>query len=495
MSSTVTINASGLGNNLQRLLTTNDEITPGAEPSYELCKLIYTYHPLGAKLVEKPIEIAQSQLREITVPDSPETRVKEAFEDEWRRINASHHIMNCARLARVYGIASIAMLTKDVKTEEPVDLESLWKAEISFNAYDPLNTAGSLVLNQNPLAMDFQHTTDIRVNGSTFHRSRTCVIMNESPIYIQYTNSAFGFVGRSVYQRSLYPLKSFLQTMITDDLVARKSGVLVAKMKQAGSIIDNAMQKMFGVKRNVVKEAETNNVISIGDQENVESLNLQNLEGPLREARKHILENIAAAAGMPAKLITEESLAEGFGEGTEDAKAIARYIDRVREQLQPLYDYFDKIVMHRAWNPDFYATIQREFPEYREMSYNQAFYKWKNAFVAKWPSLLTEPDSEMVKVDEVKLRAVIAWVQVLLPELDQENKARIIEWATDNFNNLKFLFDQPLELDYEEIASKEPPMPEKEHVPAAPKPFASLDSMGEFNAAVSRLLDKKAMTR
>ena len=101
MSGSVTINASGIGNNLQQLLTGNDEIVPGYEPSYELCKLIYTYHPLGAKLVEKPIEIAQSQTREITVPDSPETRIKEAFEDEWRRINANHHIANTARLSRV----------------------------------------------------------------------------------------------------------------------------------------------------------------------------------------------------------------------------------------------------------------------------------------------------------------------------------------------------------------------------------------------------------
>jgi hypothetical protein len=286
--------------------------------------------------------------------------------------------------------------------------------------------------------------------------------------------------------------------MIADDLVARKSGVLVVKLKLAGSIIDNAMAKMFSIKRNIVKEAENNNVISIGDSENVESLNLNNLEGPLESSRKHILENIASAAGMPAKLLTEETFAAGFGEGTEDAKAIARYIDKIREQLHPLYAYFDKIVMHRAWNPEFYKTIQKDFPEYQQMSYNEAFYKWKNSLVAKWPSLLTEPDSEMVKVDEVKLRAVVAWVQVLLPELDQENKARIIEWATDNFNNLKFLFDQPLELDYDDIATREPPEDDS-HEPAAPRPFASLDSVDrsieEFKSAVSALTRKKAMTR
>ena len=33
--------------------------------------------------------------------------------------------------------------------------------------------------------------------------------MNQSPIYIEFTNSAFGFVGRSVYQRRLVPDENF----------------------------------------------------------------------------------------------------------------------------------------------------------------------------------------------------------------------------------------------------------------------------------------------
>ena len=41
---------------------------------------------------------------------------------------------------------------------------------------------------------------------------------------------------------------------------------------------------------------------------------------------------------------------------------MARYIDRVRVQMQPLYDFFDKITMYRAWSPEFYKTIQNEFP-------------------------------------------------------------------------------------------------------------------------------------
>ena len=445
-----------MGNALQQMLTNNDDIQTGSPPGYELCKNIYQYHPLGAKLVEKPIEIAQSQKREISVPDSPEQRVVEAFNNEWTRLHVDQHIRNLARVSRIYGVGSIGVLEEGKSVGEPLDYDNLYKATLSINTYDPLNTAGSLVLDQDPMALDFQHALQIAVNGKAFHRTRSLVLMNERPIYISYTESAYGFVGRSVYQRSLFPLKSFLQLVLSDDLMARKLGVLVAKIKQPGSVINNAMIKLFGLKRQVVKEAENGGVISISPDESIETLNFQNADGTLTIVRKNILENIASASGMPAKMLTEETFAEGFGEGTEDAKAVARYIDGVREELQSVYDFFDRIVQYRAWNPDFYKTIQREYAEYKDVPYKQAFYKWKNSFTTKWPSLLTEPDSELVKVDEVKLRAVMAWVQLMLPIADPDNKARVIEWAVDNFNSLKFLFDSPLVMDYEELANYEP---------------------------------------
>jgi hypothetical protein len=445
---------SALGTALTQMLTVNDDIVPGFAPSYELCKQIYLFHPLGAKLVEKPLEIALAEAREISVPNSPEARVKEAFEREWEQVRADNHIENVMRQSRIYGIASVACMEEDVPVHKPLDFPTLYKRNISFNVFDPMNTSGSLVLNQDPTAMDFQHTTEIRVQGLTFNRSRTMVMLNEAPIYISYTQSAFGFVGRSVYQRALFPMRSFIQTMIADDMVARKAAVLVAKMKQAGSVVNNAMLKMFGVKRAIVKEAENGQVIGISPDEDVVSLNFQNLDGPMGLVRENIIKNIASAARMPAKLLTEETFAEGFGEGSEDAKAVAHYIDGVRDEMKPLFDFFDRICQHRAWNPEFYKTIQRDYPEYAKKSYEQAFYEWKNSFDAKWPSLLKEPDSELVKVDEVKLRAVVSWVTTLLPILDPDNKARVIEWAVDNFNALKFLFDAPLVLDYGAIAGE-----------------------------------------
>jgi hypothetical protein len=461
---TVSVGSTILGNGLETLLMC-DDIEPGSSASYQVCKEIYSYHPLGKKMVDKPLTKAQSLPREITVQNAnaPEERLVEAFNKEWEQVSADRHILNFGRLARIYGIATLGTIVEGENAGEPLDFESLAKKSLSFSEWDPLNTAGSLVLNQNPNAPDYQKHDGVTVSGERYHRSRVVVLMNEDPIYIEYTGSAFGFVGRSVYQRALFPLKSFINTMRTDDMVSRKAGVLVAKMAQPGSIIDNAMQFLFGQKRDLLKEAMNNNVLGIGPEDSIESLNLQNLDSASSKAREHIIENIASAADMPAKLLTSESYAEGFGEGSEDAKEVVEYINGIRGWLKPAYEFFDQIVMRRAWNEDFFNALKEEFPEsYAEYDYTRAFYEWKNAFKAKWPSLLIEPESEQAKKEQIKFDVIIKTVEVLHPILDPMNRVNLIQFIADNLSEQKTFFTSPLTIDYKALENYTPPAEEQE---------------------------------
>jgi len=215
-SSEVTVSSS-IGASLVSLLMA-DDIQPGTDPSYQLCKTIYLYHPLGQKMAESPINLAQSQSRKVTVQNAPE-EVTKAFVKEWADLSADQHIHNVMRLSRVYGLASLVLGCEEVPAEQPLDMTKIWQQSLWFTALDPLNTAGSLVLSQVPTAPDFNKPVVVRVNGKVFHRSRYQVVFNESPVYLAYTSSAFGFVGRSVYQRALFPLKSFIRTMIADDMI------------------------------------------------------------------------------------------------------------------------------------------------------------------------------------------------------------------------------------------------------------------------------------
>ena len=251
-----------LGNNLHDMLASAD-IQPGDNVSYQLCKTIYVYHPMGKRIVDAPIEMAMSKPRTISVPDSPEDLVTEAFVRTWSLMNCDYYIAMTQRHKRIYGIATLsydvdAINPATITIENPdgdkfkradvIPPEMLSAIDPIFHVFDPLNTAGSLVLNQNPRESDFMRPMQPMVSGERIAPSRCVVVMNEDPIYLEFTASAFGFVGRSVYQRALYPLKSYIQSMVTDNLVQEKAGVLVLMMKQAGSIVDSVMKKAAKLK-------------------------------------------------------------------------------------------------------------------------------------------------------------------------------------------------------------------------------------------------------
>ncbi len=446
-------------------LLDSDDIQPGSTAGYQTCKTIYLFHPLGGKMVDRPIKMAMNESRTVHISQAYgiEQRLRDAFEREWKALGADNHIANAARISRIYGVSAIAMLVDNQEPSSAVDYRTLYKHNVTFNILDPLNTAGSIVLNQDPNAQDFQKVEGIRVAGKPYHKSRCVVQQNEDPIYLAYNSAAFGFTGRSVYQRALFPLKSFIQTMRTDDMVAVKGGLLVTKIKGPSSVVNNMMQKLSGIKRMMLKRGKTGEVLQIGDGDNIESIDLSNLEKPLDSARKHILENVAAAADMPAIILNSETFAQGFGEGTEDARAVAVYIDNIREWLDQLYAFFIRVCQYRAWSIEFFQSLRSDFPDLKN-TYSLYFASWINNFEYRWPPSLKEPDSEKVKVDETRFKAIVSMLEVLLPQVntDDENRALLIEWAQANANANENLFPQRLDLDIDSLKANRPQQPQGE---------------------------------
>ncbi len=446
-------------------LLDSDDIQPGMSAGYQTCKTIYLFHPLGGKMVDRPIKMAMNESRTVHISQAYgiEQRLRDAFEREWKALGADKHIANAARISRIYGVSAIAMLVDNQEPSTAVDYRTLYKHNVTFNILDPLNTAGSIVLNQDPNAQDFQKVDGIRVAGKPYHKSRCVVQQNEDPIYLAYNSAAFGFTGRSVYQRALFPLKSFIQTMRTDDMVSVKGGLLVTKIQGPSSVVNNMMQKLSGIKRMMLKRGKTGEVLQIGANDSIESIDLSNLEKPLDSSRNHILENIAAAADMPAIILNSETFAQGFGEGTEDARSVAVYIDNIREWLEPLYDYFIRICQYRAWSIEFFTSLRADFPELKN-TYSLYFSSWINNFEYRWPSSLKEPESEKVKVDEIRFKAIVSMLEVLLPQFntDDENRALTIEWALANANANESLFPQRLDLDIDSLKANRPQQPQGE---------------------------------
>ena len=77
-----------------------------------------------------------------------------------------------------------------------------------------------------------------------------------------------------------------------------------------------------------------------------------------------------------------------------------------------------------------------------------------------------------------------------MPALDPENKATVIQWAQDNFNELKLLFQNPLLLDFDALEKYVPPVPIEE--PKEPRPFAAQDSAPRLTRARRALVQLDA---
>jgi hypothetical protein len=240
--------------------------------------------------------------------------------------------------------------------------------------------------------------------------------------------------------------------MLTDQMVVQKSGLLIYKAQSPSAFIDQIMQWFMGLKRSMLKQGNTGQVLSIGVDEAIETLNMQNLDTAFTTARTNVLRNIASAAGMPASIIAQETLTEGFGEGTEDFKKEVEYLDNIREEMDPHYAFLDEICNRQAWNPEFYETLRGDYKTtYGEGGYDRALETWLRAYRTKWPNLLTEPDSEKIKTEDVQMKTAIAVGELVLPEGSPAMKSQYFAWLAEQVNNREKIFASGLDFDLDEM--------------------------------------------
>lgn len=449
-----------LSSELMQILD-SDAIKPGTDVGYNTCKLLWQFHPLGGKLVEKPINMAMCKPRSYNVETDPDERVVRQFREVWERMGLNEKIKNLFYVSRCYGAAAIGVGTDGVTCKDPLPTFGLREDDVYINVWDPLNAAGSMVTDQNPNSRFFQQANaTLKIASKSWHPSRTLKIFNGTPIYLEYQNSTFGFTGRSVFQRVLYPMKSYIGTMVANNLVAKKAGVLVAKTEQNGSVASGIMAAATGKKRENVKFSENEGVLSIGTKDDIESLNLQNIDKALSTARDNIISDIAAGSDVPAILIKEEAFSNGFGEGKEDSKAISQYVDGVRQVIEPVMDYFERLVRYIAWNEDFYTSLKNDYPDIITEDYQTTFRMWEREFDAGWQELVEESPDKRRESDSKVVQQAGALFSIMAQQLDPENRAMAAEWLASVTNATETYGDSPMIIDKEALSKYQPPPPQ-----------------------------------
>ena len=104
--SEVSISNTALPSPLMDFLQT-DYIEPGTPAGYQTCKAIFEYHPLAPKIIEKPIVLALSKPRIISMECHPKEMLIKAFQSEWDNLDATNIIRDTTFLKRVYGVSAV----------------------------------------------------------------------------------------------------------------------------------------------------------------------------------------------------------------------------------------------------------------------------------------------------------------------------------------------------------------------------------------------------
>ncbi|MDI2113060.1 anti-CBASS protein Acb1 family protein [Commensalibacter nepenthis] len=429
--------------------------------SYDLCKQLYVYHPLGKRIVDLPIDLTLNKDRILNVKHELSPELLEQFNKKWKELNLTRVIRNLAVTSRLYGIAALFIKADGVEDNKKIpDDKTLNNYKITPLVYDALNIAGSATGNQNIDSVDFLELKDVYRSGTALAKDRSIILSNGDPIYIEYINSAYGYAGRSVFQNCAGLLQSYLDVMEADNTVARKVALIVAKLNQGGSAT-RVQEAANDQKRNLLQEARNDNVLSIGTNEDIDTLNMTNVDNSLDTSRRHIIEDIANAIDLPVILLNGQKFTGGFGEGSEDTKNIGRHIDNKRQWLEPIFDFCDNLVMELAWdfnfidslnskNSSFYDKNLTSFEE-KQRLYKVKFQELKNSFSYSFPSFLTETEAEILDGDVKKINSMKTIFESVYDKVDPQTKSQLICWMMDNFNDLRSVNKVKIDYNPDEI--------------------------------------------
>ena len=420
---------------------TNDELLGIYKNlTYQECKSIYRYFPLGKRLASALPNYAMSAERELIFKDMP-PELAEEFKKAEKKLNINSLIRQTCIYSRIYGLSALYAVSDNITSSEPLTIRHVWNNGISFNVLDPLNIAGYYV-SQNANLVNYQKVENIRIQGGDVcARNRATIIFNDIPLFIQFNPSSFSFTPPSIYQNMTGLIKSWNRCLIALERLATKAASIVVKsnsLSHASGINYGAIQKNLQLIRNM----ENDGIAGLDEKGQIEFFQLTGVEEIDKICQQINTSLMMALSDTPSALLLDKNLSNGLNDGTEDMKAIVMSVDNFRRlALSPLYDFTDPYVMTYAFNEDFINKMKTmyksDFSKYGTFELLTIF---KQAFSFKWGNLYPEPEEQKTQNKLTKLELLQKAKELGANQNDIENELNTMEIfktniTLDNFNN------------------------------------------------------------
>jgi len=443
---------------MQQITEEWQKMLAATQADHDTVKLFAQYHPLVNRLTSYPLNMALARGFEFKMPNAPQEAINE-FTKAAMRYRAKESVVELHRLKKIYGASSMAVVINDEqKTNQPIDYEVLAAGignNLSFNSLDPMITAGSLVSSLDPNSARFLRPVTITSQGRSYHASRCIVVQNEGEPadWISYNKAAYGFLARSDFVRALPLLQVYLRLKIAEMYLADKVGVMVVQSEGSGAVIDHSSEVVNEIKRISVDLAETGNVLSIGLNDKISTLDVTNANSVLVMLNDSCITAIATACGnMPAGILKNEALAQGRADGTHDKEMHDLFYVQIQDSTKPTFDFVDNLIIRAAWTREFVERIKVKYRHLQGKSYAVIMKGWMDGYerVFLSPSVPSEEQATNIAKQKIEALASSSAMITASVKLGAINSQILIEWQAKNINDLRF-FPNDLNFDDEEL--------------------------------------------
>lgn len=369
--------------------------------TYAECREIYLNWALGKRMAKALPSFAMSAPRIITFDKMP-NECADRFNEIYKNYNLDNIVKKLAINTRIYGMSGLFIAHSEVPPNEPLKNKDLFRGRLNFNIQDPMNLAG-INITQDPTSVDFMKITGCKINGKEVHPSRLCVVFNDMSFYLNYVPSTFNFASTSIYQNIQGIIHSWNRCVVALERTATKAGAIIYKGRD-GSVLNNIAAKAAQKTLETIRSIQNDGIAQIEKDSDIEFFNLSGV-GEIDSIISQLNQIILMALNdTPAAILLDKELAQGFGNGAEDMKAILMAVDSFRaEVLAPIYDFTDKYALELAFNLEFLRDLKSKYKSDFKQSEQELKELIISRFKPQWGNLYPETESESIDNQSKKL--------------------------------------------------------------------------------------------
>ena len=361
--------------------------------SYEECRDIYRFWPLGKRVASALPNFAMSAGRKFIIKDAP-PEVIDKLEKTAQDMGIEQIVNNTCIYARIYGLAFIYLANKNTP-DKPFLYKDILEPH-NFNILDPLAMGGSVRIDIDPTSPNFNKPVDYRIKGNLVHSKRIFYCTNDIPLYYKWNPSSYSWSGPSIYQNMTLLIRSWNRSIIAIQRMATKAASIIVKRKDI-SYDSGISLKALKYNLEMIRNMENDGIAGIRVGEEIEFFQLTGIAEIDVIINKLHSALMMALNDTPSGILLDKNLAQSMSDGDNDMKAIIIAVDKFRKDtLTPIYNFLDKFMLYKAFDSGFIKNIIKQYPDlYEGMGVNMIRETWMGNYSFEYNNIYPLSDNEM----------------------------------------------------------------------------------------------------